>query len=270
MTLRTRWAWSAVCLVGLGCGPLPLEPRDPEPGSFHLTVQTYNLLNEGRGDPATLAAIGQANADVVCLQEITATWRAAIETKYASIYPHRVFKIDGEEGAAGLGVLSRFPIRDGGWQEGPNGWHPAWNHLVDTPNGTILILNAHLRNATGQNGNAVQSYFRTSADHLHEIKLFTAKCTKLHATIVLGDFNEGTDGAAIQYLESDGFQNALPLYHPGQPTWRYGRTVGGQFTQTLDHILFDSSFEPLNAWVLNAGASDHLPVVAHLEAAHPW
>ena len=223
------------------------------------------MFNEGNGDPATLAAIGQSNADVVCLQEMTATWRAAIETKYASAYPYRMFKVD--EGAAGLGVLSRFPLRDGGWQEGPNGWHPSWNHLVDTPNGTIQILNTHLRNAAGENGNAVESLLRTREDHLYEIKVFMAKCTKIHSTIVLGDFNEGNDGAAIEYLESDGFQNALPLFHPGQPTWRYARSVGGQFTQTLDHILFDASFEPLNAWVLDEGASDHMPVLAHLQMA---
>jgi endonuclease/exonuclease/phosphatase family metal-dependent hydrolase len=267
---RAQWAWSAVCLIGLGCGPLPLQPRDPDPGSFHFTIQTYNLLNEGAGDPITLAAIGQANADIVCLQEITATWRDTIDAKYASAYPYRMFKIDEAGAASGLGVLSRFPIRDGGWHPGPRAWHPAWNHLVDTPNGTVLILNAHLRNATGQNGNTVQSYLRTGEDHVHEISTFMDKCTNLYPTIVLGDFNEGTDGAAIRYLESDGFQNVLPLYHPGQPTWRYGRTVGGQFTQTLDHILFDSAFEPLNAWVVNAGASDHMPVVAHFEAGRRW
>jgi endonuclease/exonuclease/phosphatase family metal-dependent hydrolase len=46
--------------------------------------------------------------------------------------------------------------------------------------------------------------------------------------------------------------------------------VGGQFTQTLDHIFFDPQFESLNAWVVNAGGSDHLPVMAHLEAIRPW
>jgi hypothetical protein len=34
-----------------------------------------------------------------------------------------------------------------------------------------------------------------------------------------------------------------------------------------DHILFDGSFEPIDAWVVRAGSSDHLPVVAHLEAS---
>ena len=39
---------------------------------------------------------------------------------------------------------------------------------------------------------------------------------------------------------------------------------------TIDHILFDRAFVPLNAYVLDSGNSDHLPVVAHLEASDVW
>ena len=88
--------------------------------------------------------------------------------------------------------------------------------------------------------------------------------------LIAGDFNEGTSGAAIRYLQENGYQNILPLYHPGQPTWRYDKTVGGQFTQTIDHILFDDAFESLNAWVVNSGASDHLPVLAHLQVTRDF
>jgi endonuclease/exonuclease/phosphatase (EEP) superfamily protein YafD len=253
-----------------GCIARPLEPRDPDPGAFHFTIETYNLNNDEGGDLDTLAAIGQADADVVCLQEVTAAWRSAIEARYDLWYPYRMFKVDPGGGAAGLGILSRFPVTDGGWRPGPNGWHPAWNHIVDTPHGRFGILNAHLRNATGENGNTIQSYLRTDEDHLYEIKEFTASCTKIMPSIVLGDFNEGTNGAAVRYLEASGYQNVLPLYHPGQPTWRYKATIGAQFTQTLDHLLFDSSFESLNAWVVNAGSSDHLPLVAHFQAAGAW
>ena len=38
----------------------------------------------------------------------------------------------------------------------------------------------------------------------------------------------------------------------------------------VHHVLFDGSFEPLNAWVSNVGGSDHLPVVVHLEEAYDW
>jgi len=264
-----QFALGCTATVICACGASPLTPRDPDPGAFHFVVETYNLLNERGGDPGTLTALGQACADIVCIQEVTEAWQNAIEARYAAQYPYRAFKIDPDGGAAGLGILSRFPIRDGGWRPGPNNWHPSWEHLVDSPHGTISILNAHLRNATGGNGDTVQSYLRTDEDHVVEIKEITARCAVL-PTIVLGDFNEGTSGAAVRYLEQTGFQNALPLYHPGQPTWRYKSTVGGQFTQTIDHILFDASFEPLNAWVVNAGASDHLPVLAHLQAANAW
>jgi endonuclease/exonuclease/phosphatase family metal-dependent hydrolase len=265
-----RLSWLGYAGVLCGCGTTPLTPRDPDPGAFHFVLETYNLNSDEGGDPATLAALGQADADVICVQEVTAPWLDAIQGRYAARYPHRAFKIDPGGGAAGLGILSRFPIRDGGWRPGPNTWHPSWQHLVDTPHGTLSILNTHLRNATGGNGDTIQSYLRTDEDHLFEIKELTARCTAVLPTIVVGDFNEGTSGAAIRYLEQNGFQNILPLYHPGQPTWRYKSTVGGQFTQTLDHILFDVSFESLNAWVVNAGGSDHLPVLAHLEAAGPW
>jgi endonuclease/exonuclease/phosphatase family metal-dependent hydrolase len=37
--------------------------------------------------------------------------------------------------------------------------------------------------------------------------------------------------------------------------------------QTIDHVLFDHAFIPLNSWVENIGHSDHMPVLAHVEAA---
>jgi len=95
--------------------------------------------------------------------------------------------------------------------------------LIDTPNGTFKILNTHLRMATGEHGNAVQSYLRSRADHDFEIRLFMSQSTAAVPTLVAGDFNEGPNGAAVRYLDGVGFENALPLYHPGEPTWRYQR-----------------------------------------------
>jgi len=266
VVVSSRVGLGAALLVA-GCGARPLEPRDPDPGHFHFTIETYNLNNYEGGNVETLAAIGITRADIICLQEVTDAWQSAIEPRYDPLYPYRLFKTDPGGGAAGLGILSRFPVRDGGWHPAPVDWHPSWHYLVDTPHGTIKILNTHLRNATGMDGNTIESYLRTPGDHLYEIQVFTSENPAPLPTLIVGDFNEGPNGAAVEYLEQNGFQNVLPLYHPGQPTWRYGRSVGGQFTQELDHILFDASFEPLNAWVENAGASDHLPVTAHLEAA---
>ena len=252
--------------MSVGCALFGREPRAPRQGAFHFTIATYNLNNDDGANPWTLDAIRASDADIVCLQEVTELWRVAITSRYAASYPYLAFKIDEGGGAAGLGILSRFPIRDGGFHEGPNGWHPAWHHLVDTPNGTFKILNTHLRMATGQHGNALQSYLRAGADHEFEIRLFLSQNTDEVPTVVAGDFNEGPNGAAVRHLEHVGFRNALPLFHPDEPTWRHRRWLVFQFKQELDHIMFDGAFEPVNAWVVQNGASDHLAVVAHLEA----
>ena len=63
-----RLAWLSGALLA-GCAASPLGPRDPDPGAFHFTVETYNLNNDDPADLATLTTIGEASADIVCLQE---------------------------------------------------------------------------------------------------------------------------------------------------------------------------------------------------------
>ena len=58
-----------------------------------------------------------------------------------------------------------------------------------------------------------------------------------------------------------GMANTLPDFAPGAPTWRW-RTSLGTLRTTLDHVLYDDRLEPLSAQTLQAGRSDHLPVVA--------
>lgn len=265
-----RYGMALVSLALAGCGERPLEPRDPTPGVPHYVFQTYNVEAGDDGDPATIDAIGKGNADIVCLQETTPEFEAVLRPRYADEYPYQLYQHNlPDAGAAGLSVLSRFPVTDSGWHPGPNGWHPAWHVIVETPGGKLQILLLHLRSKHDGNGNVVSSYLSANEDHVYEVDLFVKQCTNGLPTIVLGDFNEGVDGSAVEYLEDRGYRNALPLYHPGQPTWR-GHSVANQFSQTLDHILFDSGFEPLNAWVNDIGHSDHIPVLAHLEAAYAW
>lgn len=255
----------SLVLVALGCGPVPLEPRDPDPGSVHFIVQTYNVNDTGRGDPVTLDAIGAGNPEVICLQEVTSIWETAIRDRYASSYPYMLFHaLDGSEG---LGFLSRVPLHDLGFHEEVHNWHPAWHVLADMAMGPVQILNIHLRSMFTGRSNMEAAYFSTSSDHLQETQEFTAACEPGYPTLVMGDFNEEPDGSAVSLLESRGFQNALPLFHPGQATWH--DPPAWQLEQTLDDIFFDHSFIPLNSWVEDIGNSDHIPVLAHVEVAPP-
>ena len=257
-----------ICFVVLGCGERPLEPRDPTPGVPHYVFKSYNVESHQENDTPTVEAVGAGNADIVALQEVTPEWETVLRARYAEQYPHQLYQ--SKPGAAGLAVLAKFPVRDGGWHPGARSeWPPGWHVLVDTPSGTLQLLDVHLRSAHTGNGNVVSSYLKTNQDHAHQMALFYEDCGEDYPTLVMGDFNEETSGGGVKFLESHGFRNALPLYHPGQYTWRH-KSVANQFTQTLDHILFDYRFEPLNAWVQRIGNSDHIPVLAHLEAAEPW
>lgn len=247
------------------CGPVPLEPRDPDPGAAHFTVQTFNVEFLHSGDEATIEAVGHANADIVCLQEVTPDWELVLRDRYGEQYPSMLFRSKG--GTGGLAALSHYTMEDRGILPSPDGSHPAWHLLVDSPMGMIEVLNVHLRSAfAGQSGvKAAAAFLSIGGDHSKEIQHYYSDVTRSYPTLAVGDFNEEPGGDAVKYLESQGFQDILSLYHPGQPTWRY--PPSWQLEQCLDHILFDSSFEPLNAWVEQRGNSDHLPVVAHLESA---
>jgi endonuclease/exonuclease/phosphatase family metal-dependent hydrolase len=264
--MSERLFFSAVFVCVAGCGKPPLEPRDPDPGAVHFKVQTFNVEFQHSQDAPTVEAIGDADADIVALQEVTYDWEDVIVRRYGDRYPYMLFRPN--HGTGGLAVLSRYSLSDQGFLEAFDGSHPSWHVEAETPMGTVQLLVVHLRSVFASQGNAIkaaEAYFSTGSAHLAEIQYYSSYIAAGRPTLVLGDFNEEPDGEAIRFLEHRGYENILPLYHPGQPTWRY--PPSWQFEQSLDHILFDHSFEPLDAYVVDKGNSDHIPVVAHLEAA---
>lgn len=256
----------AVCaaLLPQACGQAPLQPSAPTPGVPHFTVMSYNVELDSAGEPTTLALIGARDVDVVALQEVTPDMEALLRAQYAEQYPHQLFQ--SAEGTDGLAFLSRHELTDRGVHPGPGGWHPAWHVNVALPGVSLQVLNVHLRSLFSGNSWVVQSFLEAQEDHVREIHAFSAGSDPSVSNLVLGDFNEGPEGDAITYLQRKGFDNALPAFHPGQPTWRF-RSVAGQLESTIDHILYDETLRPLDSWVLVQGQSDHLPVLAHFELA---
>lgn len=256
--------WVLPLLVVAACAEPPLEPREPTPGHAHFRIQTFNVELTDAYDADTVAAVGASGAEIVALQEASSSWKDVLLEQYIDEYPHMLFRLEAG-GAGTLAMMSVYPLEDLGFRAGPDDWHPAWHVLVHTPMGAVQILNVHLRPMFSGGDGPVDSYLSVGDDHIAQIELYSDECTDGLPTIVLGDFNEGPDGAAIAWLGDRGFDNALPLFHPGQVTWRHA-SVGDTFGEAIDHILFDSAFAPLDAWVEVRGDSDHLPVIAHLES----
>lgn len=253
--------------ASIGCASAGPAARGPAPaGAVQLSVKSYNVECGKHHEASIIDAVGAGDADIVCLQETSPEYEAVLRRRFAERYPHQRYLHSRQTRAAGLAVLSRYPVLDRGERPAPRDlrhWHPAWYVDVETPSGTVQILLVHLRAKLSGRRSDLEALMTLRGDHLEEIEHFMRGANSDKPTLVVGDFNEEPDGAAIRWLEARGYRNALPLFDEAH-TWRRP-FLAWELRQTLDHILFDRAFEPLDARVLHAGSSDHLPVVARFQ-----
>ncbi len=220
-----------------------------------LTLLTYNVEFNNPDPSASLDAIAAADADVVLLQEVTAEWQRALVARFATQYPHRIFRI-GARGPTGLAVLSKRPIRAEEVIRSPV-YAFAQRLEIDAAFGAVQILNVHLRPAIDR-GSWVRGYFTTPPLRRREIETFWKHLRAGVSTIVAGDFNEEPAGSVLDFLARRGLAHVVPT---GPRTWHYldgGREL---LALDIDHVAVDRSLVGSDARVLDAGTSDHRPVV---------
>ena len=271
MLRRTFVVFCALLGLGSAACSAGKAPRQPERGEPTLSVLSYNLNFGMAGDPETLEVIRNADADVVLLQETSPGWEAALRQELTESYPHMSFRHCCRAG--GLAVLSKSAFSEHEYVAAPAAWFPAWRLRVQTRLGMVQVLNVHLRPQISDSGSVVSGYFTTPAVREREMEAYYTTLDRSLPTLVAGDFNENESGRAVTYLRERGFRTALPEFHPGAETWRW-QTAVGEVNAQLDHIVYDDSFEPLNATVIEAGRSDHYPVLATFRLAgatsEPW
>ena len=238
-----------------------------------IRLVTYNLHWGNPDVERTLAAIDTANGDIALLQEITPAWRALLRDRFGARYPHIAFHVP-DQGHAGHAVLSRFPLATDELLAKPAGaFYHGQRVVVTTPSGPLQILHIHLRAPIHDD------CFRGSCSHVEwvkgqlttppvrraEIEAHWKRVDRTLPTIVAGDFNEAETDQVVAFLTSQGL---VRVPTRGLPTWHYQTTVDGNASDLLsaniDHVMIDARITALDAVVLDAGASDHRPVVASL------
>lgn len=233
------------------------------PDAPSLTLMTYNVNYGIAGDPDTIDAISSSGAELILLQETTQTWERSLREELSTQYPHMHFAHCC--GAGGLAILSTRPFEVLDTLEPPQGgWFPAMLLRADTSLGPIAILQVHLRPPLSNSGNVLLGYLSTPKVRELEITHYIDQITSHHKALpalVVGDFNED-DGRAIAHLDTHGMKSVLPEFSPDQHTWRWHTSLG-ELTQRLDHVVYDpNALTPHTAHVVEAGRSDHLPIVA--------
>jgi endonuclease/exonuclease/phosphatase (EEP) superfamily protein YafD len=225
---------------------------------------TYNVNYGVAGDAESIRLIEDSGADVVMLQETNRAWEAALRGGLSHVYQYMAF-LQADRRAGGLAFLSRHPIRLAERRASPIGWFPAWRAILDSPIGRVQLINLHLR-PPSHRGGTVRGYFESQVERLKEMEAYLELVSNDLPVILAGDFNEDARGRSLQKLLSLGFDSVLERFRPWQPTWRW-QTAMGEVRWQLDHIVLARPLRATAAWVVDGGASDHVPVLARIERA---
>lgn len=261
---------AVVLVVGLAaCGDsrLPFLAERALPGT-QLRVMSYNVNFGIAGDPPSIKAIADANPDLVFLQETSSEWASALNQALRDTYPHRMYTPPHDWPAGGLGVLSKAPLVSVDVVRNPVG--PFFGHrvVVDTKLGRIQVLNVHLRPPMSDGGSWVVGYFSTRETRLSEIEHLMVGLDPKLPTLIVGDFNEEADGLAIKRLRELGYADAIAHHAGTKRTWEW--PVGSVTLRfQLDHIFHDDHFIAVEARILEAGRSDHKPIISVFERMDP-
>lgn len=245
------------CAVGCRTAGVP----DFSPAAPHIKVITYNV-NYGCARPAAVRDyLACSGADVICLQETNRRWQDALRALRPA-YPHSYYLDSGRAG--GSAILSKHPLSGVEALPNTNGWFPALTACAATPIGMVRFLNIHLHPPVTEQGQVtVAAYVSTSGVRRDEIERFMKRIDRKYPTVVLGDFNEGEDRAALGWMRANGYSNALSAFDRSTPTWSW-RTKLITISKRYDHVLVDPKLKCTGARVANVGASDHEPVEAVL------
>lgn len=244
--------------------------REPgAPASDQLRVVSYNVNFGLAGDPLGVRAVGPLLGDIVFLQETNAAWENAFVEALGRRYPHHRFTHPNEWPAGGMGVLSRYPIESITELPTFGGFFFAWRVVVETNLGRIQVLNVHLRPPMSDGGSWVVGYFSTRENRLEEIEHHLAALDPTLPTLIVGDFNEESDGLALGRLSQLGYGDSTAQFHPKKPTWKWSTSSGVTLRFQLDHILHDMHFVPVASQIVNAGRSDHFPIWTDFERVDP-
>ena len=225
-----------------------------------MQLLTYNLNWANPDRTATMTAIADVDADVVLLQEVDAKWKRALDDTFAKRYPYRAFR-PAERYAGGIAILSKLPIKSEEVYASPlASWFPAQRVVLAAPFGAVQILNVHLRPA--YDGSWIRGFMTTPPLRLKEISSYWPHLKSGMPTIVAGDFNEDPDGTALAFLAKRGLSR-VPTKGPS--TWHYVDHGHQLLEMDIDHVLIDGELTAHDGKVLDAGTSDHRPVVVTIE-----
>ncbi|MFF4584334.1 endonuclease/exonuclease/phosphatase family protein [Streptomyces sp. NPDC001388] len=226
---------------------------DKTGGGGDLTVATHNV-NADNADPSgTARDVAASGADVVALEELTASAVPVYEKALAATY-----KYHSVQGTVGL--WSTYPLSGVKPVDIKLGWTRAMRATVATPEGDVAFYVAHLPSVRVK----LQAGFTArqrdkSADALGE----AIADEPLSRVILLGDLNGTMNDRSLNAVTSQ-MRSTQGAAGSG-----FGFSWPASFPMARIDQIMVRGVEPETSWTLPETGSDHLPVAARVKLTTP-
>ena len=218
-------------------------------GGGNLTVATHNV-NADNPDPAgTARDVAASGADVVALEELTASAVPVYEQALDSTY-----KYHSVQGTVGL--WSKYPLSRSGPVDIKLGWTRAMRATVTAPDGKLAVYVAHLPSVRVKMEAGFTARQRDkSADALGE----AIADEKLPQVALLGDLNGTMNDRALNAVTSQ-MRSTQGAAGSG-----FGFSWPASFPMARIDQIMVKGVEPVTSWTLPETGSDHLPIAARVK-----
>ncbi|GKQ33639.1 endonuclease/exonuclease/phosphatase family protein [Streptomyces sp. A012304] len=218
-----------------------------------LTVATHNV-NADNADPSgTARDVAASGADVLALEELTASAVPVYEKALAATYKYHSVR-------GTVGLWSKYPMSGVADVDIKLGWVRAMRATVTTPEGPVAFYVAHLPSVRVK----LQAGFTArqrdkSADALGE----AIAADPLSRKILLGDLNGTMNDRSLNAVTSQ-MRSAQGAAGSG-----FGFSWPASFPMARIDQIMVTGVEPVTSWTLPQTGSDHLPVAARVKVTTP-
>ena len=213
-----------------------------------LTVATHNVNADNPDPSGTARDVAASGADVVALEELTASEVPVYEKALASTY-----KYHSVQGTVGL--WSKDPLTGVKSVDIKLGWTRAMRATVSTPEGRIAVYVAHLPSVRVKLEAGFTARQRDkSADALGE----AIADEQLPRKILLGDLNGTMNDRSLNAV------TAQMRSTQGAAGSGFGFSWPASFPMARIDQIMVQGVEPVTSWTLPKTGSDHLPIAARV------
>ncbi|MFD5079365.1 endonuclease/exonuclease/phosphatase family protein [Streptomyces sp. NPDC058371] len=214
-----------------------------------LTVATHNVNADNPDPSGTARDVAASGADVVALEELTASAVPVYEKALTSTY--RYHSVQGT-----VGLWSKYPLTGARPVDIKLGWTRAMRATVDTPAGSIAVYVAHMPSVRVKLEAGFTARERDkSADALGEAIAHES----LRKVVLLGDLNGTMNDRALNAV------TAQMRSTQGAAGSGFGFSWPASFPMARIDQIMVKGIEPVSSWTLPRTGSDHLPVAARVK-----